>query len=364
MCVGDGMMADNALYQHLMELKAPWVVERVEVSVKKGRVDIWVGYPKGTRFPCPECQGECGVYDQQERVWRHLDSCQFQTFVHARVPRVDCSTHGAHQVVVPWAEPGSQFTKLFERLAIDLLRACSIQEASEILRITWDEARGIMDRAGSRGQARKSERVLEFILKLNQYHGLLSVIVSILLVLLNLMLYRFWQSVYDEPKFVLGSPWVECRLKPTDTYQLSTDYLSKVLSTVPAGYEWKACVLSLENEGAPASDVSLHMALREGGPFIILRIAVYDQRTKIALPSTVWSWRAPPEQTEPHSVSMIVAQLLGGEGLLVRLDLAKKPNVELLGQPCAREAILVIVRSPQVKTTGRALLSKADICWN
>jgi transposase len=70
-------------------------VERVELSVKEGRIDIWVGYFKGTRFPWPECQVEYSVYDHQERVWCHLDSCQFQTFVHARVPRVDCPTHGA-----------------------------------------------------------------------------------------------------------------------------------------------------------------------------------------------------------------------------------------------------------------------------
>lgn len=108
-----------------------------------------MGYAKGTRFPCPEYQAEYSVYYHQERVWSHLDSSQFQTFVHARAPRVDCRAHCARQVVVPWAEPGSQFTKLFERLAIDLLRACSVQKASEILRITCDEAGGIMKEASA-----------------------------------------------------------------------------------------------------------------------------------------------------------------------------------------------------------------------
>ncbi len=42
------------------------------------------------------------------------------------MPRVECATHGVKQLQVPWAEPGSQFTALFERLAIDLLRECSI----------------------------------------------------------------------------------------------------------------------------------------------------------------------------------------------------------------------------------------------
>ena len=63
---------------------------------------------------------------------------QFTTWIEAEVPRIDCGTHGVKQVRVPWAEPGSQFTALFERLAIDLLRECSITGAGRLLRIRWD----------------------------------------------------------------------------------------------------------------------------------------------------------------------------------------------------------------------------------
>jgi transposase len=50
-----------------------------------------------------------------ERVWRHLDTCQYQTFLHARVPRVDCPTHGVRQVRVPWVEARSRVTLLMKR---------------------------------------------------------------------------------------------------------------------------------------------------------------------------------------------------------------------------------------------------------
>ncbi len=84
--------------------------------------DVWVTHPKGQRFPCPECGPRAGVRDHAEpRGWRHLDSCQFQTVLHCRIPRVTCPTHGVRQVPVPWADPRSQFTALFERWAIDLL---------------------------------------------------------------------------------------------------------------------------------------------------------------------------------------------------------------------------------------------------
>lgn len=50
-----------------------------------------------------------------------------------------CPAYGVKQIAIPWAKPSSQFTALFERLAIDLLRECSVKGAAGLLRITWDE---------------------------------------------------------------------------------------------------------------------------------------------------------------------------------------------------------------------------------
>jgi len=88
-------------------------------------------------------------------MWRHLDSCQFQTYLHARIPRVAGGEHGVVQVLVPGAEPRSRVTVLFERVAIDVLRQCAVTGATRILRISWDEAWGLMQRAVTRGRARK-----------------------------------------------------------------------------------------------------------------------------------------------------------------------------------------------------------------
>ena len=88
-------------------------------------------------------------------MWRHLDSCQFLTFLHARPPRVRCPEHGVRQVRLPWAEAGSRFTHLFEVLAIDVLRAANVKRAAQILRITWDEAWRLMERAVMRGRTAK-----------------------------------------------------------------------------------------------------------------------------------------------------------------------------------------------------------------
>jgi transposase len=67
------------------------------------------------------------------------------------------------QARLPWAEPQSRFTLLFERFAIEVLRQTSIQAAAMILRVSWDEAWHLMERAVARGIQRKPARVVPMI---------------------------------------------------------------------------------------------------------------------------------------------------------------------------------------------------------
>ncbi|WP_422823028.1 transposase family protein [Variovorax humicola] len=68
------------------------------MSVPDVRVDVHLSHPSGARFACPQCGMQLSVYDHaEERQWRHLDSCQFRTLLHARAPRVKCPEHGVLQ---------------------------------------------------------------------------------------------------------------------------------------------------------------------------------------------------------------------------------------------------------------------------
>lgn len=153
-------MESKDLYQHLLGLNTPWTVERVDLDMAKQHVDVFVGHPKGVRFACPQCGSECAVYDHlAERTWRHLDSCQFLTYLHATTPRIECPEHGIRQVRLPWADEGSRFTQMFEALAIDVLRATNVKHAAGLLRISWHQAWHLMERAVYRGQAAKESAI-------------------------------------------------------------------------------------------------------------------------------------------------------------------------------------------------------------
>jgi transposase len=78
---------DN-LYTAVLGLKAPWRVERVVTQLDAGEVHVTVALPTNTRWVCPECGAAAPIHDHQDRSWRHLDTCQFHTIVHARVPRL------------------------------------------------------------------------------------------------------------------------------------------------------------------------------------------------------------------------------------------------------------------------------------
>ena len=164
-------MRDTELYFHLLGLVSPWSVARLELSIPNRRVDVWVEHPAGTLWRCPQCSHQGSLHDHSdERTWRHLDSCQFLTYLHARIPRIQCPTHGVLQVGVPWAEPRSRFTLLFERLAVEILLHSTVQGAAQILGLSWAEAMHLMRRAVARARRREPEQTLPTKLGIDEKH--------------------------------------------------------------------------------------------------------------------------------------------------------------------------------------------------
>lgn len=158
-------MRDTDHYAALLGLPKPWFVAKVDLHLADRQVDVYVDHDDEVSWTCPTCSEPAPLYDHAEqRTWRHLDTMQYATYLHARIPRIECDEHGVKQVRLPWAEPKSRFTLLFERFALDVLACTSVSGARSILRITWDEAWNIMQRAVRRGLEKKStEEVPRYI---------------------------------------------------------------------------------------------------------------------------------------------------------------------------------------------------------
>lgn len=127
-------MDELTLFSLALGLAKPWQVVDLKFSKEEGRLDLWLDFGKGAKFPCPSCEEtqKSEVHDTLERTWRHLNFFQYETYLHARVPRIRCGKCGVKQVDVPWARPGSGFTLLFELLVLSLSREMSVAAVAEL----------------------------------------------------------------------------------------------------------------------------------------------------------------------------------------------------------------------------------------
>ena len=113
----------HELFRVALGLDKPWQVDRVEFDAEQGHLELWLNFPRGSRFACPQCEKPGGaVHDTVERTWRHLNFFEHRSDLHARVPRVKCPDCGVKTVEVPWARPGSGFTLLMEAFLLLLVQ--------------------------------------------------------------------------------------------------------------------------------------------------------------------------------------------------------------------------------------------------
>lgn len=148
-------------YRALLGLDANWKVTSVEFLPKQKAVDIHIIFC-GSGLKCPKCKCNCTQADlAPQRAWRHLDTMQFTTTIHASVPRTKCEECGVLTIPVPWADKHSRFTLLFECMAIEVIQACSsLSSAATLLSLNWKSVHAIMERAVERGlKLRKLDEV-------------------------------------------------------------------------------------------------------------------------------------------------------------------------------------------------------------
>ncbi|MFH1288877.1 MAG: ISL3 family transposase [bacterium] len=126
--------SNNVLFQLALGLQDPWEVSKIEFSKEEGRLNICLTHKKGAKFKCAECGQLLGIHDTVERTWRHLNFFQYETYLYANFPRIQCDKcKSTRNVDAPWARPGSGFTLLFEAFAMELAQVMPMSAVQGIM---------------------------------------------------------------------------------------------------------------------------------------------------------------------------------------------------------------------------------------
>lgn len=111
---------------------------------------------------CPICGRRCQKYDSQSilpRKWRSLDWGGTLVEIKANTHRVNCPEHGVLIAAVPWAYPGSGFTKEFDLTVGWLATYLPRNAVSEYMRIDWKTVGRCVSRTLNEIEPERSHRL-------------------------------------------------------------------------------------------------------------------------------------------------------------------------------------------------------------
>jgi transposase len=118
------------------------------VSFEPAQVTVTVALRR-RRLVCADCSYSTRArYDTRtvDSSWRHLDLGRCRLVIRARLRRVECPTHGVRTEQVPFARPGSGFTRDVEDLVVWLATRMDKTAVRRLTRIAWQTVGAICQR--------------------------------------------------------------------------------------------------------------------------------------------------------------------------------------------------------------------------
>lgn len=121
-------------------------------GVRFGPTGLEVEVAPTTRVPlCSGCMCRVRrIYDRRRRQWRHLDVGGMEAVLVYEQRRVDCARCGVRVELVPWAEPGSRFTRDFEDQVAYLAQVMDQTTVCRTMRVAWTTVGEIVARVVAR----------------------------------------------------------------------------------------------------------------------------------------------------------------------------------------------------------------------
>ena len=138
-------MRVTSVFNRLMDLPGITVTD-VEFSADAVVVGVRL---RSRRLRCPRCEFTTrSRYDTraESSTWRHLDLGAWRLRVRADLRRLCCPVHGVITQGVPFARPGSRFTRDFEDLVGWLATTMDKTALARLVRVDWDTAGRIIER--------------------------------------------------------------------------------------------------------------------------------------------------------------------------------------------------------------------------
>ena len=138
-------MRVTSVFNRLMDLPGITVTD-VEFSADAVVVGVRL---RSRRLRCPRCEFTTrSRYDTraESSTWRHLDLGAWRLRVRADLRRLCCPVHGVITQGVPFARPGSRFTRDFEDLVGWLATTMDKTALARLVRVDWDTTGRIIER--------------------------------------------------------------------------------------------------------------------------------------------------------------------------------------------------------------------------
>lgn len=111
---------------------------------------------------CPFCHRRLPGYDtaaKKPKVWRALDFGGILVEIEYSTHRVECPEHGVVTADVPWAYPGSSFTKDFDLTVAWLAKYLPRSAVSNYMRIDWETVGNCISRSLHDFEPERSRRL-------------------------------------------------------------------------------------------------------------------------------------------------------------------------------------------------------------
>jgi transposase len=121
--------------EEMLKIECPYYINDIKLDSNNYEQHIYIKYHKSTTFTSSCCGEEnCKIHKVHPRIWRHLDSYNYKTFIHMDIPVVRCPKCNSTKVIdIPWARKSCRFTHEFEQRTIAFAERMPISSASKFI---------------------------------------------------------------------------------------------------------------------------------------------------------------------------------------------------------------------------------------